>query len=136
MVRKRLGKLTICLRPERLSNTVNVKKNKERLIRLFHILLSLSSSCLLSWIILQILPSKVVARYCQLATAIINNSEQYSNARSLLASTFCLPSEEVAISAANYNYNHYNLPFSHIMIIVIISDEDTLCKQIFRKLFG
>ena len=82
------------------------------------------------------LPSKVVARYCQLATAIINNSEQYSNARSLLASTFCLPSEEVAISAANYNYNHYNLPFSHIMIIVIISDEDTLCKQIFRKLFG
>ena len=28
--------------------------------------------------------------------------------------------------AANYNYNHYNLPFSHIMIIVIISDEDVL----------
>ena len=26
--------------------------------------------------------------------------------------------------AANYNYNHYNLPFSHIMITVIISDED------------
>ena len=71
------------------------------------------------------LPSKVVARYCQLATAIINNSEQYSNARSLLASTFCLPSEEVVISAANYNYNH-NLLFSHIMIIVIISDEDML----------
>ena len=64
------------------------------------------------------LPSKVVARYCQLATAIINNSEQYSNARSLLASTFYLLSEEVAISAANYNYNYYNLPFSHIMIIV------------------
>ena len=93
---------------------------------MFHILLSLSSSCLLSWIILQMLPSKVVARYCQLATAIINNSEQYSNARSLLASTFYLPSEEVAISAANYNYNHYNLPFSHIMIIVINSDEDML----------
>ena len=55
-----------------------------------------------------------------------NNSEQYSNARSLLASTFYLPSEEVAISAANYNYNHYNLPFSDIMIIVIISDEDML----------
>ena len=50
----------------------------------------------------------------------------YSNARSLLASTFYLPSEEVAISAANYNYNHYNLPLSHIMIIVIISDEDML----------
>ena len=42
------------------------------------------------------------------------------------ASTFYLPSEEVATSAANYNYNHYNLPFSHIMIIVIISDEDML----------
>ena len=27
---------------------------------------------------------------------------------------------------ANYNYNHYNLPFSHIMVIVIISDEDML----------
>ena len=27
---------------------------------------------------------------------------------------------------ANYNYNHYNLTFSHIMIIVIISDEDML----------
>ena len=53
-----------------------------------------------------------------------NNGEQYSNASSLLASTFYLPSEEVAILAANYNYNHYNLPFSHIMIIVIISDED------------
>ena len=50
----------------------------------------------------------------------------YSNARSPLASTFYLPSEEVAISAANYNYNHYNLPFSHIMIKVIISDEDML----------
>ena len=67
------------------------------------------------------LPSKVVGRYCQLATAI-----NHSNARSLLASTFYLPSEEVAISAANYNYNHYNLPFSYIMIIVIISDEDML----------
>ena len=33
--------------------------------------------------------------------------------------------------AANYNYNHYSLPFSHIMIIVIISDEDMLliCKE-------
>ena len=70
------------------------------------------------------LPIKVVARYCQLATAIKNNSEQYSNARSLLASTFYLPPEEGAILAANYNYNHYDLPFSHIMIIVIISDED------------
>ena len=74
------------------------------------------------------LPSKVVARYCQLATAIINNCEQYSNARSLLVWSFYLPSEEVAISAANYNYNHYNLPFSH-MIIVIISDEDMLKEQ-------
>ena len=42
---------------------------------------------------------------------------------------FYLPSEEVAISAANYNYNHYNLPFSHIMIIVIISDEDMLLQN-------
>ena len=88
---------------------------------MFHILLSLSSSCLLSWIIL---PSKVVAGCCLLATAIINNSERYSNARSLLAWTCYLPSEEVAISAANYNYNYYNFPFSNIMIIVIISDED------------
>ena len=73
------------------------------------------------------LPCKVVARYCKLlATAITNNSEQYSNARCLLASTFHLPSEEVAISAANYNHNHYNLPFSHIMIKVIISNEDML----------
>ena len=55
-----------------------------------------------------------------------NNSEQYSNARSLLASNFYLPSEEVTISAANYNYNHFNLPLSDIMIIVIISDEDML----------
>ena len=31
--------------------------------------------------------------------------------------------------AANYNYNHYNLPFSHIMIIVMISDEDMLQHQ-------
>ena len=81
------------------------------------------------------LPSKAVVRYCQLATAIINNhnSELYSNVRravrSLLASTFYLRSEEVAISAANYNYNHYSLPFSHVMIIVITSDEDMLEKQ-------
>ena len=27
---------------------------------------------------------------------------------------------------ANYDYNHYNLPCSHIMIIVIISNEDML----------
>ena len=39
-------------------------------------------------------------------------------------------SEEIVISAANYNYNHYNLPFSHIMIIVIISDEDVLIHEI------
>ena len=39
---------------------------------------------------------------------------------------FHLPSEEVAISAAKDNYNHYNLPFSHILVIVIISDEDML----------
>ena len=42
------------------------------------------------------------------------------------ASTFYLPSEEAAISAANYNYGHYNWPFSHIMIIVIILDENML----------
>ena len=36
---------------------------------------------------------------------------------------------------ANMNYNHYYLPFSYIMIIVIISDEDmlTLNKQ-FRQI--
>ena len=39
---------------------------------------------------------------------------------------FYVRSEEVAISAANYNYNHYDLPFSHIVLIVIISDEDML----------
>ena len=68
-------------------------------------------------------------------TPIISKSKQYSNTRSLLASTFCLPSEEVAISVANNNYNHYYLPFSYIMIIVIISDEDmlTLNKQ-FRQI--
>ena len=38
------------------------------------------------------------------------------NTPCLLASTIYLPSEEVAISAANYNYNYYNLPFSHIML--------------------
>ena len=71
-----------------------------------------------------------MARYCQLGAAIMNNSELYSNTRSLLTSTFFLPSEEVAISAANYNYNHYNLPFSHIMIIVTISDEDMLWVKV------
>ena len=50
----------------------------------------------------------------------------YRSAPSLLASTFYVPSEEVAISAANYNYNHYDLSFSHIVLIVIISDEDML----------
>ena len=50
----------------------------------------------------------------------------YRSARSLLTSTFYVRSEEVAISAANYNYNHYDLPFSHIVLIVIISDEDIL----------
>ena len=30
------------------------------------------------------------------------------------------------MSAANYNHNHYNLPFSDMMIIVIISDGDML----------
>ena len=39
-------------------------------------------------------------------------------------------SEEAGISAASYNYNHYNLPFSHIIIIVIISDEDMLKKEL------
>ena len=133
MVRKKLGKLTICLRPEHLSNTANVKKTKRGLsdCSIFFCLYLLPVSCLELFS-----KCKVVARYCQLAIAIINNSEQYSNARSLLASTFCLPSEEVAVSAANYNYNHYNLLFSHIMIIDIILDEDTLCKQIFSKLFG
>ena len=58
-----------------------------------------------------------------------NKTEQYSNARSLIALKIYLPSEEVAISTANYNYNHYNLPFSHIMIIVIISVEDMLVEK-------
>ena len=35
-------------------------------------------------------------------------------------------SEEVAISAAIYNYNYYNLQFSHVMVMVIISGEDIL----------
>ena len=48
---------------------------------------------------------------------------------------------------ANYNYNHYNLPFLHIMIIVIISGEvmlgewnklntgirTSVCYNMFRK---
>ena len=68
------------------------------------------------------LPGKAVARYCQLATLQQYNSEQYSNRRSLLASTSYLPSEEVAISAVSYN--------DYIMIIVIISDEDTLFQLI------
>ena len=29
----------------------------------------------------------------------------------------------------SYNYNHYNLPLSHIMVIVIMSDEDMLPGQ-------
>ena len=36
-----------------------------------------------------------------------------------------------AISAANYNYNHYNLPFSNIMIIVLISNEDIESPLVF-----
>ena len=34
------------------------------------------------------------------------------------------------VREVNYNYNHYNLPFSYITIIVIISDEDMLEKQV------
>ena len=32
--------------------------------------------------------------------------------------------------AVNYNYNHNNLPFSHKMIIVIISDEDKVFLKV------
>ena len=39
---------------------------------------------------------------------------------------FLISTQKDGKLAANYNYNHYNLPFSHIMIIVIISDEDML----------
>ena len=39
---------------------------------------------------------------------------------------FLISAQKDGKLAANYNYNHYNLPFSHIMIIVIISDEDML----------
>ena len=65
---------------------------------------------------------------CQVGT--VNFKWVPSNARSLLTSTFNLPLEEAAISEASYNYNHYNLSFSHIMIIVIISNEDTLILNI------
>ena len=33
------------------------------------------------------------------------------------------------IHGLNYKYNHYNWSFSNIMILVIISDEDTLKLQ-------
>ena len=33
---------------------------------------------------------------------------------------------------AKYNCNHYDLPFSHIMIIVIISDEDIFTNHIYK----
>ena len=39
---------------------------------------------------------------------------------------FLISTQKNGKFAANYNYDHYNLPFSHIMIIVIISDEDIL----------
>ena len=44
---------------------------------------------------------------------------------------FLISTQKNGKLAANYNYNHYNLSFSHIMIIVIISDEDMLliCKE-------
>ena len=67
--------------------------------------------------------TKVICRQSLTANSI---QMAYWNARNLLASTFYLPSEDVAISVGNYNYNHNNLPFSHIMIMVIISDEDML----------
>ena len=38
------------------------------------------------------------------------------------------------VNVLNYNYNHYNLLFSHIMIIVIILDEDTLYGQDYLKI--
>ena len=69
----------------------NCRKSKESLTCLLHILLSLSCSCPLPW---YISPKAVKPRYCQLATAIMNNAVitgrtvWHSNARSLLTSTF------------------------------------------------
>ena len=58
---------------------------------------------------------------------------QLSERRPATRARICLDQARFLIStkkdgklAASYNYNYYNLPFSHIMIIVIISDEDML----------
>ena len=102
-IQKSPGKLivsAVCfkLRPELRYLSNNVKKTKRGLsdCSIFFYLYLLPVSCL-----------ELFSKCCQvrqqlgivnqLAAAIINNSEQYSNARSLLASTFYLPSEEVAI---------------------------------------
>ena len=60
-------------------------------------------------------------------------SVHFSEKRSANRARICLDQPRFLIStkkdgklAAHYNYNHYNLPFSHIMIIVIISDDDML----------
>ena len=45
----------------------------------------------------------------------------------LLASTIqARDAQREEFGRLNYNHNHYNLLFSHIVIIVIISDEDML----------
>ena len=44
----------------------------------------------------------------------------------LVQSRFLISTLKDGKLAANYNYNHYNLSFSHIIITVIISEEDML----------
>ena len=68
---------------------------------------------------------KIVLPHSDSMRPTVNSSCKHKS-RNLLASTLYLPLEEVAMSAANYKYNHYNLLFSHTMIIIIISDEDML----------
>ena len=45
-------------------------------------------------------------------------------------------SDEDVLNITCCNYNHYNLPFSHIMIIVIISDEDMLYENTLKKILN
>ena len=68
--------------------------------------------------------------FCQFPISTAMFVKEYT--RSQLASTFYLPLEEVAISAANYNYNHYNLPFSTYNDYIVISDEDMLIIKILK----
>ena len=47
----------------------------------------------------------------------------------LLVLNFYFLGKTPKIHGLNYNYNHYNWSFANIMILVIISDEDTLKLQ-------